>query len=110
MKRTSVKNAAKILTTFHLDTVNIEFVEVLVSVIGNTGGPPDVEVRHLIVPGTVASVPLTYSEGFPAQMIFREQLICILIVVGVGKQIHPGPVVEHTVSVADAVGNQLGLN
>ena len=110
VKRTSVKNAAKILTTFHLDTVNIEFVEVLVSVIGNTGGPPDVEVRHLIVPGTVASVPLTYSEGFPAQMIFREQLICILIVIGVGKQIHPRTIIEHTVSVADAVGNQLGLN
>ena len=98
-----------ILTTFHLDTVNIEFVEVLVSVISNTGRPPDVEVRHLIVPGAVAGVPLTDSEGFPAQMIFREQLISILVVVGVGKQIHAGSVIEDTVSVADAVGNQLGL-
>ena len=99
-----------ILTTFHLDTVNIEFVEVLVAVIGNTGRPPDVKVRHLVVPGTVAGVPLAYSKGFPAQMIFREQLVCILVVVGVGKEIHPGSVIEHTVSVADAVGNQLGLN
>ena len=62
------------------------------------------------MPGTVASVPLTYSKGFPAQMIFREQLVCILVVVGVGKEIHPGSVIEHTVSVADTVGNQLGLN
>ena len=62
------------------------------------------------MPGTVASVSFTDSKGFPAQVIFREQLISILVVVGVGKQIHPGPVVEHTVSVADAVGNQLGLN
>ena len=99
-----------ILTTFHLDTVNVEFVEVLVAVIGNTGRPPDVEVRHLVVPGTVAGVPLTYSKGFPAQMIFREQLVCILVVVGVGKQIHPGSVIEDSVSVTDAVGDQLGLN
>ena len=99
-----------ILTTFHLDTVNIEFVEVLVPVIGNTGRPPDVEIRHLVVPGTVAGVPLAYSKGFPAQMIFREQLVCILVIVGVGKEIHPGSVIEHTVSVADTVGNQLGLN
>ena len=64
------KNAVKILTTFHLDTVNIEFVEVLVSVIGDTGGPPDIKVRHLVVPSTVTSVSLADSEGFPAEMIF----------------------------------------
>ena len=98
-----------ILTTLHLDTVNIEFVDVLVPVIGHTGRPPDVEVRHLVVPGTVASVPLTDSEGFPAEMIFREQLIGILVVVGVGEEVHPGSVIEHAVSVTDAVGNQLGL-
>ena len=62
------------------------------------------------MPGTVPSVPLADSKGFPAQMILREQLVSILVVIGVGEQIHPGSVIEHTVSVADAVGNQLGLN
>ena len=62
------------------------------------------------MPGTVASVSFTDSEGFPAQVIFREQFISILVVVGVGKQIHPGSVIEDSVSVTDAVGDQLGLN
>ena len=38
-----------------------------------------------------------------------EKLVCILVVVSVSEEIHPWPLIENAISMADAVGNQLIL-
>ena len=47
------------------------------------------------MPSTEFCPFLTNSEGLSSEMIFAIQFPGVIAVIGVGEQIHPGPVVEY---------------
>ena len=55
--------------------------------------PPLVEVWETFVPGAELGPFLTSSKGTPTKMVFSVQLIGVVIVHGVGKQIISRPLV-----------------
>ena len=49
------------------------------------------------MPGAVLGSFLAHSECFPAKMIFRVELVSVIIIIGIGGQVHPRPGVVHLV-------------
>ena len=48
------------------------------------------------MPGTVLRSFLAHTEGTPPQVVFRVELVSVVIIVGVGEQVHSRPgVVQH---------------
>ena len=76
-----------------------------------TGWSPLFEIWHLSVPGTIFGVLLADPECLPTKMVFAVQLIGVLIIEGVGEQVHPRPGVEQLKSFTNSeVYHLIALN
>ena len=97
-------------STLHLDTVHEQFVRVSEVVVGDADVSPVVEGRHLPVPATELGASLAGSEGSSAQVILAVQFIGLVIIEGVGWDVHPGSGVGHLEPVTVGVGQQRIVN